>query len=181
VALTDAELAAEAREGSQAALEQLMVRHERLVYRVCYSYSRNRDDALDLTQEVFVKAFTRIDSFRGSGPFRAWLMRTTHNECLNWTRRRRRDRDAEEFTPELLPPRPPEQEKRVEREQTRAVLEDAMAGLNPRQRFAVSLRYFGQRHLREIAEIMECSEGHVKSLLFRGLRKMRTELAPHGS
>ena len=157
-----------------------MERYERLVYRVCYSYTRGRDDALDVTQDVFVKAFTRLDSFRGTGSFQAWLMRVTHRESLNWRRRHRRDPTGEKFTQDLLPPSPPNQEDLVQQHETRALLEAALAHLNPRQRLAVSLRYFGQQHLHEIAKALDCSEGNVKNLLFRSLLKLRGKLVQQG-
>jgi RNA polymerase sigma-70 factor (ECF subfamily) len=181
LSLNDEELVAEARGGSHAAFTMLMERHERLVYRVCFAYTHNRDDALDVTQDVFVKAFTRLDTFRGTGSFQAWLLRVAHRQSLDWRRRNQRGLIVARPAADLLPPSPPVQEARVQRGEVRALLEAALAQLNPQQRHAVSLRYFGQRRLREIAEVLECSEGNVKSLLFRSLRRLRKQLVEQGS
>lgn len=178
MSLSDAELVGEARVGSRAAFATLMERHERLVYRICYSYTRHRDDALDVTQDVFVKVFTRLASFRAEGPFKAWLVRVTHRECLNWRRRHQHEKQREEFTSHHASPSVAEQEIDIQREQIRTLLETALGTLNAKQRLAVTLRYFGQQHLHEIAAVLGCSEGNVKSLLFRSLRKLRDQMAP---
>ena len=90
------------RAGSVTAFEDLMKSYEGLVYRICFGYTRNRDDALDVTQEVFVKVYEKMASLRGSGSFKGWLLRITHNESLNWLRGRARHGVARRLSATIL-------------------------------------------------------------------------------
>ncbi len=70
-------------DGDLVAFDEMMTRHERQIYRLCYRFDRNHDDAMDLTQDVFVKAFEKLPSFRGDARFKTWLYRVAVNHCLN--------------------------------------------------------------------------------------------------
>ena len=70
-------------DGDLVAFDELMTRHERQIYRLCYRFVRNHEDAMDLTQDVFVKAFEKLPSFRGDARFKTWLYRVAVNHCLN--------------------------------------------------------------------------------------------------
>ena len=172
-------LIVDTRAGSAAAFEDLMKRYQGLVYRTCFGYTRNRDDALDVTQEVFVKVYERIASFRGSGSFRGWLLRITHNESLNWIRGRARhgehDRLSAANAPELEAP----QEADVSRRESRDLIDAALLHLNPKQRKALTLRYFERMSISEIASLLECTEGTTRNILFRSLQKLRDRMVPY--
>jgi RNA polymerase sigma-70 factor (ECF subfamily) len=170
----------EVRAGSTRAFEAIMKRYERMVYVTCYAYAGCREDALDIVQDVFVKVFEKADSFRGSGSFRAWLLRIAHNEGLNWVRSHARLRDHRELTAINSPEVPPSQEADLLKQERWEVLREALLDLNPRQRQAVVLRYFEGTPTREIASILDCTEGTAKSILFRSLRKLHRRLAPYG-
>lgn len=174
--LTDEILIAEIRGGSKAAFEALMQRHERTVYRIGYSYSHNPEDAMDIVQNVFLRVYERLDSFRGEGAFRSWLLRIVHRQCLNWLRDHRRSAGTEELTVGNEPPVAAAQESElIRRERIDRVLH-GLEALNPRQRLAVSLRYFEELPIREIAATLECSEGVTKNILFRSLERLRRRL-----
>ncbi len=166
----------EIREGSAAAFEDLMKTYEALVYRASFYYTGNRDDALDVTQEVFVKAYRRIESFTGSGSFKAWLLRITHNESLNWIRGRARHGEHEELTAVNSTDMAPVQEAEMVSRQSRERLVEAISRLNPKQQKAIALRYFERMPVSEIAANLGCTEGHARNILFRGLRRLRDEL-----
>ncbi len=170
-------LIAEASAGSMGAFEELMRNHERLVYRACFCYTGNREDALDVTQEVFVKVFEKIASFRGSGPFKGWLLRLTHNESLNWIRSRTRHGEHDELTAANSPELEARQEADLFRMESRDLLTAALLRLNPRQREALTLRYFERMSIGEISSHLGCTQGTAKNILFRGLRKLRDQLA----
>jgi RNA polymerase sigma-70 factor (ECF subfamily) len=167
------------RDGSAEAFEELMKKHETMVYRTCFGYARNRDDALDITQEVFVKVYEKIASFRGSGSFKGWILRIAHNESLNWVRARARhgehDRLSEANAPEFLA----RQEADLARQESRDLIGAALLHLNPKQRKALTLRYFERMSISEIASLLECTEGTAKNILFRSLRKLRDRMVPH--
>jgi RNA polymerase sigma-70 factor (ECF subfamily) len=166
----------EIRAGSRAAFGVLMKRYERLVYAIAYSYSRQPDNALDISQNVFLRVYRKLDSYGGKGPFRAWLMRVAHNESASWLRKQRRHQGHEELTPDRDLPCPPGQEINLARRESRELLLEEMQELNPRQRTAIVLRYFEEMSLREVADALECSTGVVKSILFRSLEKLRNRL-----
>jgi RNA polymerase sigma-70 factor (ECF subfamily) len=153
-----------------------MERYERLVFRIGYAYSSRTEDALDISQNVFLKVHHNLDSFKGKGSFRAWLLRIAHNESANWIRMHKYHRKIDELTPTNAPRLGPVQDDEVLRHEYQELLRDEMEHLNDRQRQAVTLRYFEDMSLREIAGVLECSEGVVKNILFRSLEKLRNRL-----
>src|SRR5262250_3224411 len=79
----DAELVERYLAGDTAAFDEIMVRYERQIYRVCYRFVENRDDAMDLAQEVFIKAFEHLATFRRESSLQTWLYRLAMNHCIN--------------------------------------------------------------------------------------------------
>ena len=178
---TDKALIEEIHAGSRTAFEKLMRRHQRLVYRVSFAYTRDRDDALEVTQDVFVKVHRKLGSYRGTGTLRSWLLRIAHRESLNWLRDHGKHRGAVELTAATVPHSAPVQESDLlARERQRELLAE-LTELNPKQRLAVTLRYWGDVPIREIATVLGCSDGVVKNILFRSLQKLRRRLAARWS
>jgi RNA polymerase sigma-70 factor (ECF subfamily) len=174
----DGDLVAEAKLGSCTAFNLLMQRYERLVYRISWAYTRDRDDALDLTQDVFLRAWEKLGTFRGEGSFRGWLLCLAHRTGLNRLRSRRRTGQRNGLVTGDLPCCPADQETDLLRREEQERLLEELARLNPRQQLAVTLRYFERRPLRDIALALTCSEGTAKNLLFRSLDKLRRGLLP---
>ncbi len=170
--------------GRLESFDVLMQRYEGLVYRVCLLYAGRKDEALDMTQEVFLKVWRSLGSFRGDSAFRTWLLRIAYNEGLTWVRSRGRRRDSEsveEIDENSAAANPgPSQERELMVRERRTILFEKLDELNPRQRTAVTLRYFKQMPLSEIATVLDCSEGNVKNMLFRSVRKLRQALAGSG-
>ena len=173
---SDEALIGEILSGSQLAFGQLMKRYERLVYRVSYHHVRNPEGALDITQNVFLKTHQNLESYTASGPFKAWLLRITCNESLSWLRKHRNDRLTDELTEVNAPVLRAVQVDEVERMEDRAMIFAELERLSEKQKQAVTLRYFEGFSLREISQVLECSEGSVKSILFRSLQKLRNRL-----
>jgi RNA polymerase sigma-70 factor (ECF subfamily) len=169
----------EVRAGSAGAFEEIMKRYERLVYVTSFAYAASPEDALDITQNVFVKVYEKAATFRGTGSFKAWLLRITHNEGLNWVRGEARHGAHAELTPSNSPGIAASQDSALFREERWELLREALLNLNPRQRQAVVLRYFERIPIREIASILDCTEGTAKNILFRSLRKLHRHLVPH--
>jgi len=178
--LADDTLVSETLAGSHAAYEQLVARYERLVFKVAWSYARQRDGALDICQDVFVKAFRKLGTYRRGGAFRAWLMSLTHRECVDWLRGNRRYRDWVDLDEAPEPVCEPNQEDGLLADETRRGLLDRLDRLNPRQRQALTMRYFDRAPVREIADTLACTEGVARNILFRGLAKMRAEAKTTG-
>lgn len=174
---SDDQLVREIRAGSSVAFENLMRRYERLVYRIAYGFTGERESALDVTQNVFLKVHSRLSTWRWGGNFRGWITRIAANEAISWNRARRRRPTADLDEDLLLDPRPVP-EALLDRRETREALAAALDALNPKQRLAVVLRYYQGMGQAEIAEALDCGEGTARTLVFRGLRKMREVLAP---
>lgn len=177
--ISDRQLMAEVRSGSQTAFEVLMRRYERLVFRVAYGYTHERESALDVTQNVFIKVHRKADTFRADGEVKGWILRIASNESLNWMRSFERRAHWDELD-ETAPwaERRADQEDRLIGDERRRRLLDGLGTLNPKHRLAVILRYFEEMPLREIASVLDCSEGVVKNILFRSLRRMRGQMTP---
>jgi RNA polymerase sigma-70 factor (ECF subfamily) len=173
VLMSDEALVDEIHSGSTLAFGVLMKRYERLVYRIAFDHAKNPDCAMDITQNVFLKAHKNLHSYSGSGVFKAWLMRITYNESISWFRRQRNERVTEELTQVNTPVLHAVQANEAARIESRSIILSELKKLSSRQRLAVSLRYFEDFSLREIAAVIDCTEGAVKSILFRSLEKLR--------
>lgn len=173
----DSTLVKEVCQGSRVAFEQLMERHQNEVYRLANSYTRDIEQALDIAQNVFIKAYENLHKFRGDSQFKTWLLRITYNESQNWLKKNRHFQSEEDV--ESLANRnqaPLNQEDELMAKENRALLLHSMYELNTRYRLAVVLRYFENYTIKEIAEVLRCSEGMVKNMLFRSLQKMKNNL-----
>lgn len=170
--------------GDLSSFDALMRRHERPVYRVCLLFGRTKENALDLSQEVFMKAYRHLGAFRGGSAFRTWILRIAYNEGLSWARARHRRGDTGGSdaldTLSAAPATAASQERALLDRERALILTRKIGELNPRQRMAITLRYFRQMPLREIADVLQCSEGNVKNMLFRSVRKLRDSLAGSG-
>ncbi len=171
----DRDLVREARAGSKVAFERLMRRHGPLVFRIAYGFTGDREAALDVAQDTFLKAHARLGDWREEGEFRSWIARIAAHEGLNFRRSRRRhptcDLDEAVFLRD-----DPSQERAILARESREALHRSLAALPPRQRLAVVLRYFQGMSAREIGAALACSEGTARNLLFRSLRKLRSVL-----
>jgi len=185
----DSTLVTEVRHGSHTAFEQLMERHQAQVYRVAYSYTRNSEQALDITQNVFIKVYENLHKFRGDSQFKTWLLRITGNESQNWLKKNFRFRSFRSFRSyrsyqhedDMEPlinieKTGPNQEEELMNSENRTLLLRSLYELNTRHRLVVILRYFENYSIKDIAEVLHCSDGMVKNILFRSLQKMKNNL-----
>ena len=157
--------------GQTDSFDALMQRHQVYVYKIAYSFARNTDQAMDITQNVFLKAYQNIDRFKGLSKFRTWLSRITINESQNWVKKQKRTEPLHEPDSYHSPDKHQDQEF-LDKEQRLQLLQ-SIYGLNTRYRLAVVLRYFENYPIADIAEVLDCSEGMVKNMLFRSLKKLR--------
>jgi len=173
VLMSDDGLVDEIHSGSTLAFGLLMKRYERLVYRIAFDHAKNPDCAMDITQNVFLKAHKNLASYSGTGVFKAWLLRIAYNESISWFRQHKNERVTEELTPVNTPVLRAVQVDEIARQESQDIILSELKKLSSRQRLAVSLRYFEEFSLREIAAVLDSSEGAVKSILFRSLEKLR--------
>jgi RNA polymerase sigma-70 factor (ECF subfamily) len=155
--------------------DRLMRRYRGLVYRVAYGFTGERESAMDVVQETFLKVHARLGSWRGEGELKSWIARIAANEALNLARSRRRHPTCElDDSIFLLPADERDEDEVAESAIRQEALHRSLALLPPRQRLAVVLRYFEGMSSREISAVLECSEGTARNILFRSLQKLRT-------
>jgi RNA polymerase sigma-70 factor (ECF subfamily) len=165
--------------GDEAAWEDLVKMHTRRVYGICYRFTGKDSEAQDLTQDVFLRVFRTIGSFRsGEGSFLVWLTRLTRNLLIDHYRRTKQERATDSIEDQL-----PLLEERsaisgrtdgmLAGREAGEVLQAALGRLSPELRETVILRDLEELEYREIAEVLHVPEGTVKSRLNRG----RAELA----
>jgi len=172
---SDPELVREIVGGSSVAFERLMRRYERLVYRIAVGWTGDHDRAREVLQDTFLKVHTRLASWRGEGELRNWIARIAAHEASNRTRALRR-RPTDAWDDAIAPRSEPSQETALVAREERQALHRALAGLVPRQRAAVVLRYFAGMSSREMASVLGCSEDTARNLLLRSLRALRASL-----
>ncbi len=174
--LEDRHLVDEARSGDREAFRLLVERHMREIYNVAFRFVRNHHDADEIAQETFVRAFESLPSFRGESEFRSWVYRIAMNLSLNSLKaaRRRRDREGADLETLSLPGE--DGMDILHRKELAVHIERALHELPTMQRATVILRHIQGLSTRQVSEILHCTEGTVKTHLFRGLEKMRKQL-----
>jgi RNA polymerase sigma-70 factor (ECF subfamily) len=187
MALDDAELILGARKGDVQAFERLVQRYDRQVFAVAAQYVNSADDAKDIYQEVFLRVYNGLKSFRFRSEFGTWIYRITANVCLthrSWRQKHRHDsihesddldnpgsgRDLRDHSAVSSP------EEMTMGAEISGKVESALGTLSPKQKLVFTLKHFEGYKLREIAVMMECTEGTVKRYLFTATQRMRQEL-----
>jgi RNA polymerase sigma-70 factor (ECF subfamily) len=163
--------------GDREAFDRLVERYQRDVYRLCFRYVNNHQDANDLAQEAFLKAFKAIGRFRGDSAFSTWLYRIAVNACLSFRSSRKPEGDE---VPDALPDgRPGALDGVIESERSRKVRE-AVGRLPAKQRATVILKIYQDLSHEEVAKAMGSSVGTVKANLFHALANLRKLLPEVG-
>lgn len=170
-----------AQRGDADAFEQLLLEHQKNVYNLCYRMAGNPDDAMDLSQETFLRAWRCLDQYQFAPAFSTWLYRLCSNICIDFLRRRRRqqtvpltfeDADGEEQT-YAVPDAQPLPEEQVELKLTRETLAAAMAQLLPEHRAVLQLRVVNEMSYEQIADVLDIQIGTVKSRLSRARNQLK--------
>ncbi len=182
---TDEALVGAAQKGDMGAFEELVFRHRDKLYARAYSMMRNEDDAVDLSQEAWVKGWQRLHQFQGDSSFGTWMTRIVINLCLDQLRRQKRQRsESIEAMDEdsggverQMPVVTPNPTAGLERTELRQRIDQALGQLSYEHRTALVLHEFEEMEYKEIAKTMGCSIGTVMSRLFYARRKMAGLLA----
>ena len=156
--------------GDMSAFDELMIRYERQIYRVCYRFVENRDDAMDLAQEVFIKAFEHLPSFRRESSLKTWLYRIAMNHCINHVKKNVREFvEVTEFTGSIRPSIQSDLEQTEQREQFRRMVKY----LPPKQKAILELRINEELSYEEIANMSGRSVSTIKASVFFALEKLK--------
>jgi RNA polymerase sigma-70 factor (ECF subfamily) len=174
-----------AQTGDLRAFEELVARHRDKIYARACNMMRNEDEAIDLSQEAWVKGWQRLKQFHGDSGFATWMTRIVINLCLDQLRKRKRDpaESIEELNEESggverqMPTVTVNPTERLERAELRQRIDQAMAQLTHEHRTVLILHEFEEMEYKEIAKAMNCSIGTVMSRLFYARRKMAALMA----
>jgi RNA polymerase sigma-70 factor, ECF subfamily len=163
--------------GEREAFDRLVVRYQRDVYRLCFRYLNNHEDANDLAQEVFLKAWRAIGRFRGDSAFSTWLYRIAVNACLNFRAVRR---PPMQELREAVQDRAPGVVAGLEAEETARRVRAAVGRLPDRQRATLILKVFHDLTHQEVAAALGSTVGTVKANLFHALANLRKLMTAEG-
>lgn len=176
---SDTELIAAVRKGDVAQFEPLIARYQPRVFATARRYARREDEVQDIVQEVFIKAFQKLDSFRAEAPFEHWLMRMTVRTCYDFLRSHQRNRettltdlsDPEVDWLERFAATPEDNSKNTDA--ARALVDRVLAQLSPEARLVITLLEIEDRSVKEIAQLTGWSVPLVKVRAFRARAQMK--------
>jgi len=181
----DSALVARAQGGDTNAFNQLVGKYERKVFRLAKNITKNQEDAEDVLQETFLKAYSHINGFQGNSKFYTWLVRIAVNEALMKLRKRKSDKTVsmdegvdtgEEVMVREIAVWEEDPEQRYSREEIRAILDEAVASLRPAFRTVFVLRDIEELSTEETANVLDLSVPAVKSRLLRARLQLREKL-----
>lgn len=187
--MTEQELVARAKSGDQDAFERLVLDHQNKVYTLAFRMVNDREEAADLAQEAFLKAWQGLPSFQGDSSFGTWIHRLTTNVCIDFLRRQKRRREVESVVSlddeesAWAEPSDPDQDpqRRLERtEQSRAVAR-GLAALPDHHRQVLVMRELAGLSYQEIGQVLGLDLGTVKSRIARARLALRKILWTEGN
>ena len=178
----DKDLIAEVLEGSAESFEPLVVKYQSRIFALARRYARREDEVEDIVQTVFLKAYSKLSSYRGDAPFEHWLMRTATYTCYDFLRKHQRNRewnasDLSEEENDWFENIGEESTAETNREAASTLVHKLLEGLKPEDRHIITLLELEHQTVKEIAELTGLSESNVKVKAHRAREKMRSALA----
>ena len=181
----DGQLVERARQGDREAFRGLVERYQRKVAALAIGMLRSREDALDIVQDTFTKAYQSLDRFKGDSSFYTWIYRIAVNLCIDHQRRESRyvkmGTDMDDAGDDLVPPSPEDLERdepfeRARSAQIGVALQEAVEELTPEHRAVILLREVDGLSYEEISHVLDCPKGTVMSRLHYARRHLQTRL-----
>ena len=187
MAAEDRDLILKAQSGDTGAFEQLVFRYDRQVLSIAASYVSSAEDAKDVYQEVLMRVYRGLKKFQFRSEFSTWLYRITTNVCITHRSRRKRhthasldqEMESDDSQPHSLSdtlPGDAATDQHAMNTEISMHVQEALEQLSPKQKMVFTLRHYQGYKMKEIADIMECTEGTVKKYLFTATQKMREQL-----
>ena len=172
----DNELVRRCLKGETSAFETLIDKYQKPIFNLAFRMTKNMEDAEDLTQTVFIKAFQKLELFRFNYKFFSWIYRIAVNESLNFLNQRKRlaELDIKVVSSEKTP------DEIVQDEELSRQVQDGLMVLNPEYRILIILKHFHMLSYREIAYIVDIPEKKVKSRLFTARHLLKDALLEKG-
>jgi RNA polymerase sigma-70 factor, ECF subfamily len=184
--LTDAAIVGKARAGDADAFRVLVERHSRSLFRLAFRMTGNQQDAEDVVQESFLRAYRQLGNFDERASFGTWMYRIAANCSLDMVRarKRRNDRVAQTDGDQMEDPMAqlasddPSPERITLSGEVRERVAEAMEELSPTERTAFVLRHFEGMRMEEVSRVLDCQPGAAKHSVFRAVQKLRRALDP---
>lgn len=171
------ELVARAKQGDMAAFESLYDMHKGGVFRTVYAITGNQAIAEEILQEAYLRAYRRLDTIHEDAPLSPWLYRVAMNLAYDWGRRHQRWQSVlEELLDPLMRFVPPSPEREAEERELHALVHEAIEKLGFKHRAVLVLYYMHDFSVEEVADILDCPPGTVKSRLYYARKQLREEL-----
>jgi RNA polymerase sigma-70 factor, ECF subfamily len=170
------------REGEPDAFSELVIRYQKMVFRFAYSFFRNRDDAMEIVQETFMRIFEKMDRFRDEFSLQSWIYRITHNLCIDYYRKYgRKNMGLHELNPTAEgKSRPPWLKEEIpDLTEIRELVVLSLDRLSPRQKTVFILKNEQGMKLQEISDAMGVSLGTVKTLHHRAMNRIKNHVRRH--
>lgn len=176
-----------AKEGDMIAFEKLVYRYDRHVLAIAASYRNSKEDAKDIYQEVFLRVFKGLKNFEGKSEFSTWLFRITTNVCITYSSVKKKhaytpfdngyeDEDGETNSIiDKISDNYSTDSELINSEVSRSI-QKAIETLSPQQKMVFVLKHIHEHKIKEIADMMNCTEGTVKRYLFDAVQKLRDKL-----
>ena len=179
---TDKELIAAVLNGDESSFEPLVARYQPRVFATARRYARREDEVADVVQEIFIKAFQKLSTYRAEAPFEHWLMRMAVRTCYDFLRKHQRNReynvteisDEENDWLENVGDERPERE--TDQAAAKALVERLLEGLSPDFRLVITLLEIEEKSVKEIADLTGWSVSLVKVRAYRARNQMRKML-----
>jgi RNA polymerase sigma-70 factor, ECF subfamily len=171
--LDDSELVGVAARGDREAFDVLVERHRRTVYQVCYRFVNNHEDASDLAQDAFVRAWKGLKNFKGQSALSTWLYRIAVNVCLNRVSARTPAMEPIDSTDHVADLRIEGAQHAMIREERAVAVRKAIASLPDKQRATLILRTYHDMSHQQIADVLGSSVGAVKANFFHALNNLK--------
>lgn len=181
--MSDLAAVAAVRAGDRDAFRVLVEKHSRMVFRLAYRMTDNEQDAEEVVQESFLRAYKNIDGFKSQSNFGTWLYRIATNCCLDLLGKRKgqqshmplQDDEGEEMP---LPTPQPGPERMLLSAEMKAKLAEAMKSLTPQEHVAFVMRHFEGSSIEEIGRTLSIKDGSAKNTVFRAVQKIRGAMGP---
>jgi RNA polymerase sigma-70 factor (ECF subfamily) len=173
-------LLGKAKDGDRDAFKTIVRLYQQKVFLLAYSFLRNREDALDIVQETFMKLYQKFDTFDREGNFQAWLLQMAKNLAIDYYRKhysRRRELEVEKSVDELDPAAQAGSSDGSTSD-LRQAFSRCLQKLGERQRSIFVMKHYNGLQYKEIAEVLHISTGTVKSLHFKAVQNMKKYLSP---
>jgi RNA polymerase sigma-70 factor (ECF subfamily) len=174
-------LLARINDGDREAFAELVRLYQKKIFSLAYGFFRDRDDALEIVQETFMRVYEKIGSYQPEHSLQSWIYRLAHNLCVDYYRKytkKRKLEDGFDNVPARQLASADNSQATYESRQVAEAIDRAVGNLSQRQKEVFSLKYRQGMKLQQVAAIMAISLGTVKALHHRALKRIRREVAP---